>query len=71
MLALYASLPLQIKTSVRWTSDFPASALWAVAGPVPGPRGGAGTVTSWLQSSLMLGMDVTPQALAQLAGAAA
>lgn len=57
-LALYPSLPLQIKTSLRWTSEFPAPRLQATAGPVPGPRGGAGTVTSWLQPSLMLGMDV-------------
>lgn len=57
-LALYPSVPLQIKTSLRWTSEFPAPRLQAMAGPVPGPRGGAGTVTSWLQPSLMLGMDV-------------
>lgn len=55
---LYPSIPLQIKTSVTWTSEFPASCLQAVAGPVPGPCGGAGTVTSWLQPSLMLGMNV-------------
>lgn len=57
-LALYPSVHLQIKTSLRWTSEFPAPRLQAMAGPVPGPRGGAGTVTSWLQPSLMLGMDV-------------
>lgn len=55
---LYPSMPLQIKTSLRWTSEFPSPRLQAMAGPVPGPRGGAGTVTSWLQPSLMLGMDV-------------
>lgn len=53
-----AKKPCQIKTSLRWTSEFPAPRLQAMAGPVPGPRGGAGTVTSWLQHSLMLGMDV-------------
>lgn len=57
-LALYPSIPLQIKTSLRWTSEFPAPRLQAMAGPVSGPRGVAGTVTSWLQPSLMLGMDV-------------
>lgn len=57
-LALYPSVSLQIKTSLRWTSGFPAPSLQAMAGPVPGPRGGAGTVTSWLQPSLMLGMDM-------------
>nr|XP_021387554.1 ankyrin repeat and KH domain-containing protein 1 isoform X2 [Lonchura striata domestica] len=50
--------PCQIKTSLRWTSEFPSPRLQAMAGPVPGPRGGAGTMTSWLQPSLMLGMDV-------------
>jgi len=57
-LALYPSVHLQIKTSLRWTSEFPAPCLQAMAGPVPGPHGGAGTMTSWLQPSLMLGMDV-------------
>ncbi|XP_061859025.1 ankyrin repeat and KH domain-containing protein 1 isoform X10 [Colius striatus] len=53
-----AKKPCQIKTSLRWTSEFPAPRLQAMAGPVPGPCGGAGTVTSYLQPSLMLGMDV-------------